>query len=671
MKKFLFIGLFSLTFLSFAQVPVKKVSPIVDYQLQKGETEILTWIFFNDKGSEAERLKKNPSQIVSYKSLERRKKVFESDKLLDITDLPVNQEYIENLEKIGLKIKQKSKWLNGVTAIVNQSLINKIETLPFVKGIDIVYKLSSRRTVEENNVNLNKTVVQPEGVHTYNYGNSYTQLQQINVPAVHDMGIKGQGVTIAVLDAGFNRLSHESFSTMNIIAAWDFVNNDANVGDHGDMGTGTHGTQTLSTIGGFKETKLIGPAFASSYILAKTENTDSETPIEEDNWIAAIEWADSIGVDVSSTSLGYIGFDFPYTSYTWQSMDGNTCRITIAADLAVKKGIVVLNSAGNEGMATLTNTLGAPADGDSVIAVGAVTSSGVRSSFSSVGNTVDGRIKPDIMAMGSSVAVASTSSNTNYTTSSGTSFSCPLAAGVAALVLSHNPNLTPIQVRDALRSTASNALNPDRLMGWGIINAVAAINFHPLPVEGWIFKASRENFRIILSWQTSSEKNNKGFELERSIDNVVWNSVAFIDGSGTSTNLTEYSYTDNFNSFSRVYYRLKQIDMDGSFTYSQILELDAIAATSFELAQNYPNPFNPETKIRFSIPIHFDNSEVNLKVFNALGKEVAILINSEKFSQGTYEVNFNADHFGLASGIYFYQLKTDGFTAFRKMVYLK
>ena len=168
----------------------------------------------------------------------------------------------------------------------------------------------------------------------------------------------------------------KSFSTMNIIAAYDFVNNDPNVGNEGDMGEGSHGTATLSIIGGFKEGQLIGPAYGANFILAKTENTDSETPVEEDNWIAAVEWADSIGVDVTSTSLSYLDYDSPYTSYTWQDMDGNTALITIAADLAAGKGIVVVNSAGNSGLNTSHNTLGAPADGDSVFTIGAVTSSG-------------------------------------------------------------------------------------------------------------------------------------------------------------------------------------------------------------------------------------------------------------------------------------------------------
>ncbi|MEJ2507834.1 MAG: S8 family serine peptidase, partial [Ignavibacteriaceae bacterium] len=238
------------------------------------------------------------------------------------------------------------------------------------------------------------------------------------------------------------------------------VNNNPDVSGH------YHGTNTLSIIGGFKEGELIGPAYGSSYILAVTEDISSETPVEEDNWIAAMEWADSIGVDVTSTSLGYLSFSAPYVSYTWEDMDGKTARITIAADYAVSLGIVVINSAGNNGFNSDHNTLDAPADGDSVITIGAVTSNGNRSGFSSVGPTVDGRIKPDLMAMGSSVYAAGTSSLTSYGTVSGTSYACPLAAGCAALLLSYQPSLIPMEILNLFRQTASQSNNPDRLMGW-------------------------------------------------------------------------------------------------------------------------------------------------------------------------------------------------------------
>ena len=469
---------------TFTQITTNKISSALESKIfnVSENDEILIWVYFIDKGNNTDFYLNNPELVVSEKSIKRREKVFGGSSPLTFRDIPVNTDYISKLRLNGFKVKWPSRWLNAISGTVRKEDIKQIASLPFVKKLDIVYKLKTGNLLEENQkstAKLSNKIQQPEGLNSYNYGASYAQLQQINVPAVHDSGFTGQGITICVMDAGFSRLSHDAFLSMNIIAAWDFVNNDPNVGNENDMGEGSHGTMTLSTIGGFAPGNLIGPAFNSSYILAKTENTDSETPIEEDNWIAAMEWADSIGVDVTSTSLSYLEYDPPYPSYTWMDMDGNTAVITNGADYAAYIGIVVVNSAGNSGYNSSHNTLGAPADGDSVITAGAVNSSGTRSSFSSVGPTVDGRFKPDIMALGSGDVVASPSNDHNYTTASGTSFSCPLSAGVAALILCANPNLTPMQVREAMRNTASQSTNPDNLYGWGILNALDAIYYFP------------------------------------------------------------------------------------------------------------------------------------------------------------------------------------------------
>ncbi len=479
--KRIFLIIFIISFIpAFAQSPVAKISAELKSGLESGTqgNKILVWIYFSDKGVNAIDDLSNPKTIVSKKSLERRSKVLSKTNLVDFTDLPIDQNYINVLRQNGFVVKQKSKWFNAVSGYATLSEINSISSLSFVKKIDIVKKLLRRKDDVEfqtSEINLDKSLTQPEGILSFNYGSSFTQLSLSNIPQVHDLGYTGKGVTICLMDAGFDNLQHEVFSKMNIVAQWDFVNGDSVVANQNDMGEGSHGTATLSIIGGYKEGQLIGPAFGANYLLAKTENTDSETPIEEDNWIAALEWADSIGVDVTSTSLGYLTYDSPYTSYTWENMDGNTASITIAADLAVKKGIVVVNSAGNEGFNSTHNTLGAPADGDSVISVGSVSSNGVRSYFSSVGPTADGRIKPDVMAMGSNDYHASSVGN-SYSFGSGTSYSCPIVAGVCALLLEKNPKLTPMEVLQTLKSTSSQSSNPDNLYGWGIINAYAALN---------------------------------------------------------------------------------------------------------------------------------------------------------------------------------------------------
>jgi serine protease AprX len=465
----------------FAQSSVEKFTPQLYAVLDNSNQaeELLVWVFFTDKGNETQNYFQKPSTVVSEKSLNRRAKVLSEDKLISQTDLPVNQNYIEQIQSLGFQLKQKTKWFNGISGWITKSELLQIANLPFVKQLDIVYRFKKdnfeEETQVENSEESNQTLSKPQGTHSFNYGQSFAQLNQITVPQVHDLGYTGAGVTICLMDAGFARwTTHQVFSTMNVIATWDFVDGNSDV-ENGNAGSGSHGTNTLSLIGGFYEGQLIGPAFDADFILARTEDIYSETPIEEDNWLAAMEWADSIGVDLTSTSLGYIDFDPPYQSYTWMDMDGNTCRITNSADYAVSLGIFVVNSAGNEGFHSTRNTLGAPSDGDSVIAVGAVTSSGNRSSFSSVGPTVDGRIKPDLMAMGSNNRIACYSSNTCYSNGSGTSFSCPLVAGASALLLEADPSLTPMQLAALLKNTASMSTNPDRLYGWGIINTYSAL----------------------------------------------------------------------------------------------------------------------------------------------------------------------------------------------------
>jgi subtilisin family serine protease len=465
--------------LLFSQNTLTKLTQAVNVAVSQASDNdaVHVWVFFKDKGTALSKASAQPELYLSRKSIERRK-LRGSSALIEESDLPVNQSYIKNIESRGASIRQISKWFNGISIIVPKKALIDIASLQEVKNIDVVYKLKAEKPVTEilEKQSASQPIKQPKGVYSLDYGDSYTQLSQIKVPDVHALGYTGKGIVIAVFDAGFSRLSHQAFAGMKILKKRDFVNGGTNVADStGLAGSGEHGTETLSAVGGYYPGNIIGPAYEASFILAKTENTDSETPVEEDNWIAAAEWVDSLGADVISSSLGYDTFDSPYTSYTYQDMNGRTCRITLGALQAARKGIVVCNSASNNGYDANHNTLSAPADADSIISVGAVTSSGARSSFSSVGNTIDGRTKPDVMAMGSSDALADPYSDTGVTHQSGTSFSCPLTAGVAALLLQAKPNLTPVAVRDALRSTASQASAPDRLMGWGIVNALSAI----------------------------------------------------------------------------------------------------------------------------------------------------------------------------------------------------
>lgn len=454
-----------------------------EFNVSQDNNKILVWIELKDKGSNVNYLLSHPELYLSNKAIDRRKKVKPMNALTDYTDIPLNPNYISLLNDAGIEVKNRSKWFNRVSCYATKSQIENIIREDFVNRVDLVLKF--KKNQEEIETLKPAELTDNNGTgnsvnYFLNYGNSLEQMELINAPIAQDSGYHGEGILIASFDTGVDNLGHPAFDSIRArgLRTYDFVNHDTNVAnENGQMGEGSHGTATLSLVGGYKPGSLISPAFRSAYIIAKTENTDSETPLEEDNWIAAAEWADSLGADIITSSLGYLGMDQGSShTYDWTWMNGDSCVITKGADLAVNKGIIVCNSAGNEGYNSTHNTLLAPADGDSVISVGSINTNKRRSSFSSVGLTVDDRIKPDICALGSGNYVAGAGAgNTGYSTGSGTSFSCPMTAGACAIILSANPNLTPMQVRELLTQTADSSFAPNRERGWGLINTWEAV----------------------------------------------------------------------------------------------------------------------------------------------------------------------------------------------------
>jgi serine protease AprX len=447
------------------------------YPRMADQDSVIIWIYFTDKGPAAGMKAAAPARTyLSERAIRRREKTLKTTQVIDMADVPVDRSYVDQIAPRVGTVRHEVKWFNAVSAMATKEQIELIRRLPFVSEVDAVARYKARDIATSDTPPLPPPAFPAAPETSFSYGSSLTQNQQINTVAVHNLGITGEGVLVGIFDDSFPDLNHPALATRPIVAKYDFVSNDTAFHNND-----THGQMTFSTVGGFQNGSHIGPAFGASFVLARTEQYSSETPIEEDNWARAIIWADSIGIDVSSTSLGYndpdTPYDPPWPAYTWQDMNGATTVITRAAERAAALGITVVNSAGNAGDNTSHNTLGAPADGFNVITAGAVSSSGSRVYFSSVGPTADGRIKPDIMAMGSSVQVADGTSG--YTFADGTSFSCPLSAGVAALVISGNLDfdLTPFQVREAMRQTASRATNPDRLMGWGILNAFNAVHY--------------------------------------------------------------------------------------------------------------------------------------------------------------------------------------------------
>ncbi|MBK8167769.1 MAG: S8 family serine peptidase [bacterium] len=447
---------------------------------RRADGTIAVWVWFTDKGLASGELAGALAQAereLGDRARQRRAKMQAaagksglSVGLVDQTDLAVSAAHVQAVEATGAKLRRVSRWLNAASFDVAPGQVAALAALPHVRRVTLVRR--SRELPAMTAPDLGAPAPRANASQwSLDYGGSLEDLEQINVPAVHETGIHGQGVIIGMLDSGF-RTTHECLSPLPVLARWDFVNNDGVVenqpGDPSDQDD--HGTKTMSTIAGYAPGSHVGPAWGATLVLAKTEDVSQEVPAEEDNWVAGIEWLDIYGVDVVSSSLGYLDW------FTFADMDGNTAACTIAADLAVGKGIVVCNSAGNERDTSWDHII-APADGDSVIAAGAVTSTGTLSYFSSPGPSADGRIKPDVCALGSSNHVASTGTIAGYTTASGTSFSCPLTAGVAALVLSRVPSLTPMQVREAMRATADRAGAPNNDFGWGILDAYAAVYY--------------------------------------------------------------------------------------------------------------------------------------------------------------------------------------------------
>jgi hypothetical protein len=319
-------------------------------------------------------------------------------------------------------------------------------------------------------------------------GPSEMPYRQLHLRPLTDPGIDATGVRIALLDTGFDT-SNPAFNGITITAQYDFVFHDDTVMDQPGkdvLGAQSHGTATWSLFAGDVPGRLHGIARGAHYLLAKTEDIRSETRVEEDNYVAALEWADSIGVDIVSSSLGYLAFDNGF-SYTPSQLNGDVAVTTVAADMAVQRGILVVTAAGNSGPGS--RSLSTPADGDSVLAIGAEDSLGTIAFFSSRGPTADGRIKPDFTAPGEAVCVLTGTGHVGR--EDGTSFSTPLIAASAALVKQMHPTLTPMELRAAFRSTGTRRAAPDTIYGWGRPDVAAAAVFPagvtataPLPATG-------------------------------------------------------------------------------------------------------------------------------------------------------------------------------------------
>jgi subtilisin family serine protease len=464
-------------YISARQAPVISDRAMSYLEDNATERKIKIWVYFTDKGVTSDRAFRQKAQEVrsamTSRALARRAK--NGAEAVRFNDLPVYDNYIEQIEGYGLKLRRVSKWLNAASFETSIEKIDLLKNLTFIKKIEPVVTYH-RRELPQSNLDPDKFDQQPIKLdgRTLSYGASFPQLVQINAVAAHDSGYSGQGVWVAMFDTGF-RKSHSAFANIiaesRLIAEYDFVFDDGETSNEPeDMSSAwNHGTYTWSTLGGGWHDYVYGPAYGASFVLCKTEDVRSETEVEEDNWEAAVEWVDSIGVDVISSSLGYTDW------HVASDYDGNTAVVTIAADYAASVGIVVCNSAGNDGSGSAT--INTPSDADSILSIGAVYASGHIVGFSSRGPTYDGRTKPEVCARGVDVTCAGPAGDNAMAEVDGTSLSCPLVGGATALVIEAHPEWTAAMVREALMETADSADSPNNTYGWGVIDVMAAINY--------------------------------------------------------------------------------------------------------------------------------------------------------------------------------------------------
>ena len=423
-------------------------------------------VYFKDKENSPFSLD-NPQQYLSDRAISRRLK-----QQINVSkrDLPVNPSYTAGIKNKGAQVLYTSRWFNAAVIYCDSVTLAEVFKLDFIKnGQTLSRRTNNTVTIRSGNVtqkprsSVNGRLISDRQT----FGAAYNQANMLGIPEMQVAGYRGEGMHVAVFDGGFPGINQvQAFSHLfqenRLKATFDFVDKNTDVfeKDH-------HGTHVLSTLAAYQPGNFIGNAYKANYYLFITEDSRSEHNIEEVNWLLAAEFADSAGVDVINTSLGYTDFDFPSRSYTYEDMNGRNALITRAADFAAATGMLIITSAGNEGNKPWKH-ISAPADADSVLSVGAVDSLGRLASFSSVGPTADGRLKPNLVAQGVAAAVISPAGA--IVRANGTSFSGPILSGLAVCFWQANPSLTNMQVIRYLERSASQATNPDNRFGHGIPN---------------------------------------------------------------------------------------------------------------------------------------------------------------------------------------------------------
>ncbi len=469
-----------------------------------------TWVFFTDKSQSNYSLDR-PEEFLSPASIQRRVR---QNIPLNSSDLPVPRVYVASVQEAGFEVRAESRWLNAIVVSASEDELDALKKLPFVSKLKPVQKLRAVPAQAEEKLSpVANPKPSPQRFRaSLPYGPSYRQIEIMNGVPLHDAGYLGQGMTIAVLDAGFiftNQLA--VFDSLNqsgrLKGTRDFVGGGTNV-----YQASTHGTSVLSLMAGYLPDSIIGSAPRANYYLIRTEDVGSETLIEEYYWLQGAEYADSVGADIINSSLGYTTMDDPNDSHSYSDMDGNTTLITKAADWAAGKGILVVNSAGNSGLNSW-RYIGAPADGDSVLAVGAVNKNAVYAPFSSHGPSYDGRVKPNVSCQGQDVYYATLSGGVAQ--GNGTSFASPLCAGMAACLWQANPGASNMDILQSIQESSHKYNNPDTLLGHGIPNFALIMTIGEEEVKGlsWKLYPNPSQGRFMLNFSEETQAKLQIYDL--------------------------------------------------------------------------------------------------------------------------------------------------------------
>ncbi|GJQ61537.1 MAG: hypothetical protein SCALA702_05900 [Melioribacteraceae bacterium] len=639
-------------------------------------------IYFVDKGPEIAKSGENPalfraltSDYISEKALERRAKNLPADEIITYEDLPVYSQYINSLNSLGIEPVRVLRWFNAISGYLNSDQVKDIKSLPFISKIEKVKKLRvDKKFLPAEEKPLNKI---SSANYSLDYGFSLTQNEMSFIPQVHELGFDGSGVLIGVLDTGFDWAAHDALKTRNVVNEYDFVFGDNVTKNESNDSPSqhNHGTYVFSILAGYLEGAIVGPAYDASFLLAKTENVASETHAEEDDYAAAMEWMENQGVDITTSSLGYSEFDDGEQSYTYQDMDGNTTIVAQAAKLAFSKGVVTVTSAGNEGSGSWYY-ITSPGDEQNILTVGAVSSSNSIAGFSSRGPTPDGRIKPEVTAMGVSVFGARATVN-DYQFSSGTSSAAPIIAGITGLLLDVYPHLTNRQVRKIMIEAGDNVDSPDNDYGYGLVSALRAISFPNIKTENneihinKLFADSLLSSAVVPQISLSYDGSNFTTANLSTSDNLIYSYNLGTPGAEDTVRF-HFTYTKSSGGDVRVPASGEYKFIAGSDQISLVtgLEIREPAPDDFYLYNNYPNPFNISTKIEFYTE---RVTPVELSVYDILGQKVKTIYSGTS-NQGYNTFNWNGrnEYNGIvSSGVYYYVLKAGDKIEAKNMVLLK